>query len=143
MVTDILGTVPLCAVVTNQTNESAGMVASLKDVTSEPVETDVVVVPEVTTSAPVADLSELCRIVQVTDGVEVPLFRTALISVTVMATFVKNIVISSLEVGLSMEIDFDLASWSPVFVPTNAATAVQSDAEMLVLPIVSSSANSV
>ena len=52
MVTDILGTVPDCAVVSIQTNESAGIVASLKLVTSEPVVTDVVVVPEVTTSAP-------------------------------------------------------------------------------------------
>src|SRR4030043_441581 len=45
-------TVPDLAVVSIQTNELAGIVASLKVVTVSPVVTDVVVVPPVTTSFP-------------------------------------------------------------------------------------------
>ena len=70
------------AVVLNQTKSEAAMVAELKDVTTEPVVVEVVAVPPVTTSVPVADLSDPFLTVQVTDGVADPL-NTATISVIV------------------------------------------------------------
>src|SRR5690349_2763656 len=93
-------TVPDCAVVSSHTQESAGMVASLKDVTSEPVVVLVVVVPLVLTSLPAALRSGLWRTVHVTLGVLLPT-STAFICVTVIATSVNQRVMSSALVGLS------------------------------------------
>jgi hypothetical protein len=92
---------------------SAGMVASLKAVTSLPDVVEVVVVPEVTTSLPAFDLSVAwCLIVQVTDGVEEP-NNTALISVIVIARLVKAMVISSDELGFSIVIEYPLTAEVP------------------------------
>lgn len=98
-------TVPLCAVVSSQMKLSAGIVASLKAVTSLPLVVLVVVVPLVTTSFPAADRSvALCRIVHVTDGVDAPI-STALISVMVMARLVNAMLMSSLLSGFSTVIE--------------------------------------
>lgn len=99
-------TVPDCAVVSNHTKLFAGIVASLKLVTTLPVDTLVVVVPLVTTSFPAALLSVECLIVHVTDGVDEPT-RTAAILVIVIATGVKNIEMSSVAVGVSTATDLE------------------------------------
>ena len=82
----IFATVPLWAVVSSQMKLFAGIVASLNDVTTLPVVVLVVVVPEVTTSFPVADLSVECLTVHVTDG-EDPT-KTAVSFVIVIASSV-------------------------------------------------------
>lgn len=99
----ISSTVPLFAVVVNHTKEFAGIVASLNEVTTLPVVVEVVVVPLVTTSFPVALLSVECRTLQVTEGVALPR-STQAIFVMVIATSVKNIVSFSVEVGDCTEI---------------------------------------
>ena len=85
--------------------ESAGIVASSKEVTSEPVVVEVVVVPAVTTAFPALLRSVAwCRIFHVTEGVEEPI-KTARISVMVMARLVKTREMSSELVGSSTVIE--------------------------------------
>ena len=91
-------TVPLLAVVSSQKKLFAGILAELNEVTILPVVVDVVVVPLVTTSVPVALLSLAFLTVHVTEGVALPI-RTQASLVIVRASSVKNIDISSAFVG--------------------------------------------
>ena len=65
--------------IASQTNCPLLIGLELKEVTTDPVVVEVVVVPPVTTSVPVPALLESFLTVQVTEGVEEPL-RTATIS---------------------------------------------------------------
>lgn len=101
-----LVTVPLWAVVFSHTNELAAIAVALKEVTTDPVVTDVVVVPPVTASVPAALRSVPKRIVHVTLGLADPV-RIAVIFVIVKATGVKNTVISSAAPGEETNTDFE------------------------------------
>ena len=95
------GTVPLLSFVSSQTQDPAGIVASLKDVTSSPVVTLVTVLPAVTTALPAFARSLWWKTLYVTEGVELPFAKTARILEMVKAALMYPMVMSSEELGFT------------------------------------------
>ena len=104
MATESVVGVPDRAVVSSHTNELAGTVASLKEVTTFPLVVELATVPPVTTSFPALLRSVWCRIVVVT---EVDPVITNTNFVIVIASGVKNMETSSEADGDSIVIFFE------------------------------------